>query len=238
MLLCIDFQPAYAEAFAPDMPPLRRRLREAARKQEEVHFIYNEVYSLEGEELGDPLDRILSWGRKERLTLLNARMLRKNFGWVSPLVREGNSRKIAVFILRYLMDNGLFSSSEIAPWELEKIVTSVHGEFFSFVNDESAAWNEIISGAVAMPLVFEGGVIPWLHGLRREEVEIIGGFRERCLDEICMLLEAGGISYRVNESLTYSLPEELYIPAYPVPMESREPISEPAFFSDFHLIAV
>jgi hypothetical protein len=193
MLLCIDFQPAYAEAFEHAMTPLRCRLRKAARRREEVHFIYNEVFSLEGEELGDPLDRILEWGRKERLMLKKSRMIYKNFGWVSHLFRSGYERKIAVSILRHLLENGLSTSAEMERPHLERIVASAHEEFEGFWDCSPEAWEEIHSGAIAMPFIFEGGVLPWIESLRGEVVEVSGGFRHRCLDEICMLLEAGGI---------------------------------------------
>ena len=120
MLLCIDFQPAYAEAFAHLMAPLRCRLRKAARRREEVHFIYNEVYSIEGEELGDPLDRLLAWGGRERLMLRHARMMYKNFGWVSHALREGAERKIGVSLLRHLMDQGLASSADVGEGDLRR----------------------------------------------------------------------------------------------------------------------
>ena len=209
MLLCIDFQPAYAEAFAHLMTPLRCRLRKAARHREEVHFIYNEVFSLEGEELGDPLDRLIAWGRQERLMLKNARMLRKNFGWVSHAFRESRERKLGVSILRCLMDQGLSSSAELADGDLKRLVNSAHGDYAEFRESSPEAWEEIVSGAIAMPFVFEGGVLPWLKSIRREEVEMVGGFRHRCFDEMCMLLEAGGISYSLNEAMIYSVAEEL-----------------------------
>ena len=208
MLLCIDFQPAYAEAFAHLMAPLRCRLRKAARKREEVHFIYNEVFSLEGEELGDPLDRLLAWGSRERLMLRNARMLRKNFGWVSHAFREGPGRRIGVGILRHLMDQELSGSNEVAAADLERIVNAACGDAAQFKRSSPESWSEIVSGAIALPVVFEGGVLPWLKSLRREEVEMVGGFRHRCFDEVCMLLEAGGISYSLNEAMIYSVPEE------------------------------
>ena len=214
MLLCIDFQPAYAEAFVHAMKPLRCRLRSAARRREEVHFIYNEAYSLEGEELGDPVGRVLSWGRKERLMFKNARMLRKNFGWVSHLFREGSERTVAVSILRHLMEHGLSSSAEMTGPELEKIVASSHGDFEGFWDCSPEAWQEIKIGAIALPFVFDGGVLPWLESLKArftkhgEVVEVTGGFRHRCLDEMLMLMEAGGVEYRLNESLIYSLPDQ------------------------------
>ena len=209
MLLCIDFQPAYAEAFAHLMAPLRCRLRKAARRREEVHFIYNEVYSIEGEELGDPLDRLLAWGGRERLMLRHARMMYKNFGWVSHALREGAERKIGVSLLRHLMDQGLASSADVGEGDLRRIITSAQGDYEKFQESSSEAWNEIHTGAIAMPFLFEGGVLPWLKSLRREEVEIIGGFRHRCLDEMCMLLEAGGISHWLNDAMIYSVPEEM-----------------------------
>ena len=209
MLLCIDFQPAYAESFAHLMAPLRCRLRKAAKRREEVHFIYNEVFSLEGEELGDPLDRLITWGSRERLMLRNTRMLRKNFGWVSHAFREGSERRVGVAILRHLMDHGISSSTEVVSEDLELLVNSAHGDYAEFKESSPEAWGEIISGAIALPFVFEGGVIPWLELLKREEVEMIGGFRHRCFDEMCMLLEAGGISYSLNDSMIYSVPGDL-----------------------------
>ena len=210
MLLCIDFQPAYAEAFLPSMKPLRSRLSRAAREREEVHFIYNEAYSLEGEELGDPIERVLSWSRKARLSIGSVLMIRKNFGWVSHLFRNGYERSVAVSILRYLMEHNLSSSAEMPRSELERIVSSSHEDFEGFWDCSPEAWEEILSGAIAMPYLFEGGALPWLESLRSrkgEAVEVTGGFRHRCLDEMCMLLEAGDIPYRLNESLIYGLKE-------------------------------
>ncbi len=234
MLLCIDFQPAYAESFAHLMAPLRCRLRKAARRREEVHFIYNEVFSLEGEELGDPLDRLITWGSRERLMLRNARMLRKNFGWVSHAFREGRERRLGVAILRHLMDQGLSSSAELADGDVECLVNSVHGDYEEFREFSPEAWGEIVSGAIALPFVFEGGVLPWLELLKREEVEMVGGFRHRCFDEMCMLLEAGGISYGLNEAMIYCVPEELaeVVPSVIVPEFERE-LREEALSIDF-----
>ena len=228
MLLCIDFQPAYAEAFGHAMNPLRRRLHEAESGCEEVHFIYNEVYSLEGEELGDCLERVTKWGHAEKLPLKNARMLRKNFGWVSHLFRTGYERNVAVSIMRHLMQYGLFSSAEMAAADLERIVATSHDDFEGFWDCSAEAWDEIKSGAIAMPYLFEGGVLPWIDSLRGQTVEVSGGFRHRCLDEMCMLLDAGGIPYRLIESIIYSVPEEVTICADPA--WDTIPEQETAFF--------
>jgi hypothetical protein len=236
MLLCIDFQPAYIEAFEGMMVPLRQRLRKASKGGEEVHFIYNEAYSMEGEELGDTLERVLEWGGSQKLPISNALMLRKNFGWVSHLFREGEERTVAVSILKHLLQHGLNDSSEVSAPELERIISSSHDDFEGFWDCSPAAWEEIATGAIAMPYLFEGGILPWIESLRakNEVVEVIGGFRHRCLDEMCMLMEAGGISYRLNEALIYSLPEEQMSAG----SEAWEPSEEeaPLLFSDFALI--
>ena len=232
MLLCIDFQPAYAEAFLPVIAPLRCRLRRAARRREEIQFIYNEVYSLEGEELGDPVERLITWGRKERLALKSVRMIRKNFGWVSHLFREGVERKIAISILRQLLASGLQTSAELAGADLERIVAEAYGDFAGFRDCSPDAWEEIKTGAIALPFVFEGGIPSWLHSLVGQQVEVCGGFKHRCLDEMCMILEAGGISYSLNESLIYSLPmlpEPQVETEVPAPVQSthlQKPLGE------------
>lgn len=239
MLLCIDFQPAYIEAFEGLMTPLRQRLRKAGKSGEEVHFIYNEAYSIEGEELGDPVERVLEWSGRQKLSITNALLLRKNFGWVSHLFREGEERVIAVSILKHLLQHGLNDSSEVSAPELERIISSSHDDFEGFWDCSPAAWEEITSGAIAMPYLFEGGVLPWIESLaakKGEVVEVIGGFRHRCLDEMCMLMEAGGISYRLNEALIYSLPEEQMSAG--TELVTWEPSEEeaPLLFSDFGLI--
>jgi hypothetical protein len=208
MLLCIDFQPAYAEALVDVLDPLKKRLKIAAIQGEEVHFIYNGICYHDGEELGDSPDRVLQWVREEELLLKEAFLLGKNFGWVSHLFRQGIERTIGVLILRHLMESGLSSSAEIPGSELERIVASSHDHFEGFWDCSPAAWEEITSGAIAMPFVFEGGMVPWLESLRGKDIEVVGGFRHRCLDEICMMLEAGGISYRLNDSIIYSLPPD------------------------------
>ena len=239
MLLCIDFQPAYIEAFEGIMTPLRSRLRQASRTGEEVHFIYNEAYSIEGEDLGDPIERVLEWSGRQKLPLTNALFLRKNFGWVSHLFREGAERAVAVSILKHLLQHGLNDSSEVLAPELERIIASSHDDFEGFWDCSPAAWEEITSGAIAMPYLFQGGVLPWLESLgtqRGKVVEVIGGFRHRCLDEMCMLMEAGGIPYSLNEALIYSLPEEQIIselePGAWEPSEEEAPL----LFSDFGLV--
>lgn len=242
MLLCIDFQPAYMEAFEGMMAPLRQRLRKASIRGEEVHFIYNEAYSIEGEELGDPIERVLEWSSSQKLPLTNALLLRKNFGWVSHLFREGEERVVAVSILKHLLQYGLNNSSEVSAPELERIISSSHDDFEGFWDCSPAAWEEITLGAIAMPYLFEGGVLPWLESLRTkgETVEVVGGFRHRCLDEMCMLMEAGGITYRLKEELIYSLPDEQVVigPDEVAGAESWEPcdIETPPLFSDFGLI--
>ena len=174
-----------------------------------MQFIYNDVSSLEGEELGDPESRVMEWAGREKLRLKKVRFLRKNFGWVSHLFRKGVERMIAISILRSLLEQGLQTSAELSGADLERIVALAHEDFDGFQDCSPEAWDEIKNGAVALPFVFDGGVIPWLESLKEEAVEVCGGFRERCLDEICMMMEAGGVSYRSNEPLIYSLPQEL-----------------------------
>jgi hypothetical protein len=230
MLLCIDFQPAYVESFSDLVIPLRSRLSSAVRTGEEVHFVYNEAWSLEGEALGDSIDQVSAWCEQERLPVDGARMLRKNFGWVSHLFRHGVEREIAITILRLLMKRGLYASDAIPGRELEKIVASAHGDFPGFWDCSPEAWEEIMTGAIAMPYLFDGGVTNWLESLRGQHVEVIGGFRHRCLDEMCMMLEAGGISHHLNEALIYSVsdeePEMVFEPL-PIDLEEREPMLFP-----------
>lgn len=207
---------------------------------EEVHFIYNETYSLEGEELGDSIERIFEWGEREGLMFRNAQIIRKNFGWVSHQFRKGYERTVAISILRHLMEHGLSNSAEMSAPDLERIVASSHEDFEGFWDCSPEAWQEIYSGAIALPFLFEGGIVPWLKSLQGKVVEVSGGFRHRCLDEICMMLEASGISYHLNESIIYSLPEE----AAETPeadaqdfQNQREDFS-PRFFTDFGLLTV
>jgi hypothetical protein len=229
MLLCIDFQPAYVEAFGDLVVPLRERLRDAAQRDEVVHFIYNDVFSLEGEELGDSLARVQEWGRQESLKLDRARLIQKNFGWVSHLFRAGRERKIAITILRHLMAHGLSNSSEIAAVDLERMVAASHDDFEGFWDCSPDAWEEMRVGAIAMPYLFEGGMVPWLASIKSsvagEGVEVTGGFRHRCLDELCMMLEAAAIPYYLNEPLIYSLPEESTEPVMQaLDCEERSPL--------------
>lgn len=215
MLLCIDFQPAYEEAFAHLLDPLRERIRRAVRSGEEVHFIHNDILSLEGDELGDSPERVRVWCERQDLPVRHLRMIRKNFGWVSHLFRSGRDRTVAIMILRYLMEEGLEESSQIPKPHLERIVASSHDDFEGFWDCSSEAWEEMLCGAVAMPFLFEGGMLPWLKSLNGCIPEITGGFRHRCLDEMCMMLEAAGIAYRNNESLIYGIPKEESAPVAP-----------------------
>ena len=229
MLLCIDFQPAYVEAFGDLVVPLRERLRLATQRDELVHFIYNDVFSLEGEELGDSLSRVQEWGIQECLELNRARLIQKNFGWVSHLFRAGSERKVAITILRHLMEHGLSNSSEIAAVDLERMVAASHDDFEGFWDCSPEAWEEMRVGAIAMPYLFEGGMIPWLESLKGslggDVVEVTGGFRHRCLDELCMMLEAAGIPYFLNEPLIYSLPDESPEPEMqPLDCEVKAPL--------------
>ena len=215
MLLCIDFQPAYEEAFAHLLDPLKERIHRALRSGEEVHFIYNDILSLEGEELGDSPERLLAWCAQQGLPVSHLKMIRKNFGWVSHLFRSGRERTVAITILRHLMEEGMDDSSRIPRPHLERIVASSHDDFEGFWDCSSEAWEEMLSGAVAMPYLFDGGMVPWLKSLNGSVPEITGGFRHRCLDEMCMMLEAYGISYRNNDSLIYGVPEEEVEPVEP-----------------------
>jgi hypothetical protein len=208
MLLCIDFQPAYEEAFAHLLEPLRERVSKAAASGEEIHFIYNDILSLEGEELGDSPERLLAWCAQQGLPVANLKLIRKNFGWVSHHFRTGRERTVGISILRHLMAEGLDDSSLIPKPHLERIVASSHDDFEGFWDCSPQAWEEMLSGAVAMPYLFDGGMVPWLKSLNGSVPEIIGGFRHRCLDEMCMMLEACGIAYRNNDSLIYGIPEE------------------------------
>jgi hypothetical protein len=226
MLLCIDFQPAYIEAFGDLLVPLKQRLGEAARSGEEVHFIYNDILSLEGEELGDSSARVLAWGEQEGMNLNRARLIQKNFGWVSHLFRSGRERAVAVAILRHLMEKGLSSSAEIPAHDLERIVADSHDDFAGFWDCSPEAWEEMKSGAIAMPLLFEGGMIPWLELIKGQRVEVTGGFRHRCLDEICITMEAAGIPYFLNDSLIYSLPKELEVEVDATDQVARSPRCE------------
>lgn len=228
MLLCIDFQPAYEEAFAHLLDPLRERLQEAARSGEEVHFIYNDVLSLEGEELGDPQSRVLDWCEREGLPTDNLRLISKNFGWVSHLFRAGRERMVAITVLRQLMEACVEDSSRIPRAELERIVASSHDDFEGFWDCSPEAWEEMLTGAIAMPYLFEGGMVSWLHSLKGSVPEITGGFRHRCLDEMCMMLEASGIPYRCNDALIYGVPEEQDAPVTP-PWKECETVSPMLF---------
>ena len=212
MLICVDFQPAYIDAFAHLMPALRTRLASAEQSHEEVHFLYNDILWMDGEELGDSRERILAWADKENLQLTNARMLHKNFGWVSHAVRDGDERKIAILTLRHLLQSEISHSAEISEKDMEQIILGVSGELAHFQRLSPLAWQEIKEGAIALPMLFEGGIHAWLDALRsiksEEEVEIIGGFYHRCFDEICMMLEAGNIPHHLKRDLVYYLPEE------------------------------
>jgi hypothetical protein len=139
------------------------------------------------------------------MSLKRVHMLRKNFGWISHLFREGLERVIAISILKHMLSYGLQTSAEITGADLERIVAAAHGNCAGFRDCSPDAWDEIRTGAIAIPFIFDGGVPEWLKTLRGQEVEVCGGFRERCLDEMCMLMEAGGVSYRLNEDLIYSL---------------------------------
>jgi hypothetical protein len=222
MLLCIDFQPAYAESFSDLMEPLRIRLREAVRRGEEIHFVYNEAWSLEGESLGNTLEEVLEWCDRESLPVRGARMIRKNFGWVSHLFRDGFERKIAIDMLRLFMERSISCSADISREEQERIVASSHDHFSGFWDCSTEAWEEITTGAIAMPYLFEGGITNWLESLRGTTVEVIGGFRHRCLDEMCMMMEAGSVPHRLNEALVYSFNEEAESPAWEDPEQTTQ----------------
>ncbi len=75
-----------------------------------------------------------------------------------------------------------------------------------------------------------GGGTNWLESLRGQHVEVVGGVRHRCLDEMCMMLEAGGISHHLNDALIYSVsdeePEMVFEPL-PIDLEEREPMLFP-----------
>jgi hypothetical protein len=212
MLICVDFQPAYLDAFAHLVPSLRRRLEQASASHEEVHFLYNDILWMDGEELGDSQERILAWADRENLLLSNARMIHKNFGWISHAVRAGDERKIAILTLRHLLESEISHSALISEKDMEQIILGVSGELATFQRISPLAWSEIKEGAIALPMLFDGGIHAWLSALRSlkqgEDVELIGGFHHRCFDEICMLLEAGGIPHRLNRDLIYYLPEE------------------------------
>lgn len=207
MLICVDFQPAYLDAFQCLLPALRTRLKAAEVKREKVHFLYNDILWMDGEELGDSQDRILLWAAKHDLPLGNARMIHKNFGWISHSVRAGDERKIAILTLRHLLASEISHSAEISEKDLEQIIFGVSGELARFQQISPLAWKEIKEGAIALPMLFEGGIHEWLESVRDQEIEIIGGFHHRCFDEICMMLEAAGVPYRLNSELIYAVPE-------------------------------
>jgi len=222
MLLCIDFQPAYEEAFAHLLDPLRERIQQAVRNGEEVHFIYNDILSLEGEELGDSPERLIAWCGERGLPVSHLKLIRKNFGWVSHYFRTGRERTVGISILKHLMEEGMEDSSRIPKPHLERIVASAHDDFEGFWDCSAEAWEEMLSGAVAMPYLFDGGMVPWLNSLKGCVPEITGGFRHRCLDEMCMMLEAHGIAYRNNDALIYGVPEEVTEPSAPAALSWRE----------------
>lgn len=132
MLICIDFQPSYEYAFSHLFTPLKCRLRKAARRREAVQLFYNESYSLYGEELGDPVDRVLTWCQESRLALKNGLVLRKNFGWVSHAFRDGVERAIGVSILRCLLHRGLANSAELTNDDLREIIGCHYGDIGGF----------------------------------------------------------------------------------------------------------
>lgn len=230
------------------LDPLRVRLAEAIRSGEEVHFIYNHAFTLEGEELGDPEERLVRWALEKELPLERVRLVVKNFGWVSHRFRTGIERRIAVRILEQLVSSGLSGSHDIAPADLEKIVATSHDHFPGFWDCSPEAWEEMRTGAIAMPYRFEmignagvPGMGEWLESLTTrhdQRIEIIGGYAERCLDEICMMLEASRIGYTLDPSLLY------FLPLAPEDELDNEPLSEvrttPLFlnFEEFEVMGV
>jgi hypothetical protein len=127
------------------------------------------------------------------------------------------------------MAEGMADSSQIPRPLLERIVASSHDDFEGFWDCSPEAWGELLSGAVAMPYLFEGGMVPWLRSLEGCVPEITGGFRHRCLDEICMMLEAHGIACRNNDALIYGLPEDEAAPTDPSWRECE--LISPSLFS-------
>jgi hypothetical protein len=127
------------------------------------------------------------------------------------------------------MKSGLSSSAEIPSSKLERIVADAHDDFAGFWDCSPEAWEEMKTGAIAMPFLFEGGMIPWLESIKGAVVEVTGGFRHRCLDEFCITMEAAEISYFLNDALIYSLPEEASEPVERyLECEVRAPLLFPA----------
>ena len=118
------------------------------------------------------------------------------------------------------MDEGRVDSSQVPRPLLERIVASSHDDFEGFWDCSPEAWEEMLSGAIAMPYLFEGGVVPWLNSLKGNVPEITGGFHHRCLDEMCLMLEAAEIPYLNNDSLIYGIREEEVEPVAPSWRES------------------
>ena len=87
MLICVDFQPAYQDGFPSLMKGLRKRLRQAARRRERVDFLYNDTWDIMGARLGDDHVDVLKWAEENNINITDARLLKKNFGWVSHWLR-------------------------------------------------------------------------------------------------------------------------------------------------------
>ena len=134
------------------------------------------------------------------------------------------------------MNRGLSNSAEIPPAELERIVATSHDEGSGFWDCSPSSWMEIQSGAIAMPFLFEGGVPEWIESLKGENIEVSGGFRHRCLDEICMLLEAGNIPFRLDETIVYSLPGQEADPAS-APLWESDLVGNPRLVSSAGILA-
>jgi len=189
------------------MKGLRKRLRQAARRRERVDFLYNDTWDIMGARLGDDHVDVLKWAEENNINITDARLLKKNFGWVSHWLRDGSLRGIGVGILRRMLNSTVSESS--AMNEADRLLAiAEHIPLEEFYATHQAALKEIETGQVALPMIWDGGVKEWLDSIRGEKVEVIGGFRERCLGEVCMLMEAAGIDHTMNEPLIFGLPQE------------------------------
>jgi hypothetical protein len=200
MLLCIDFQPEYEGSFLRMIPKLKQRINRAKAKKEDIHFIYNKTYTKEGELLGNHLQDVIAWCRKNKICTKRekTKFIRKNFGFIHEEFRSGIGRVIA----REILKEKIFSENNN---EKKQLLTDL--ALLSHENDLLRLIERAKTG-VNTPMIWEGGIKNWIETLPKNGIEITGGFKERCLNEVCILLESASIEYTLNEELIYKLPEK------------------------------
>lgn len=190
MLLCIDMQPTYSKAC---VCMLSRAVQYQNRfLSDRVEMIFDNM--------NDTREEFLDWCAEAGFAKAPARS--KQFGWLRNWMDCGVSDDVIVAGLRYMTKKGATSSEGFCESDFREIILDSHGDFEDWKENYRAEWDSMRADLLFAPQVERFDEL--LAKCRAaDSVELIGGGRNECLEEIRLTLAAFDIHATVHEGLVY-----------------------------------